>query len=120
MVKVLGYELSDCDVAEYEKAPKLVVNKWDSGKYYTLSPEYNRHQMFYDSLFRSNEYPYYDRDDLQNMADEFNNDEDLNENYKHARVTAINNQINVYIREIKQDRDKLDKLRKSKNEFEVE
>lgn len=47
MVEVLGYDLSDYDVAEYEKAPKLVVKKWDGGKYYTLSPEYDKHQMFY-------------------------------------------------------------------------
>ena len=27
MAKVLGYDLSDCDMAKYEKAPKLIVKK---------------------------------------------------------------------------------------------
>lgn len=52
------------------------------------------------------------------MADEFNNDEDLNEDYKQSRVTAVNNLIGDYTKSIKEDQDKLDKFKKLKVELD--
>lgn len=120
MVKVLGYELSDYDVAEYEKTPKLVVMKWNGGQSYSLAPEYDKNQMFYNSLVRSDEHPYYDKNDLQEMADEFNNDENLDENYRQSRMIAVNNLIDDYTKSIKRDQDELDKLDKLKAKLDFE
>jgi hypothetical protein len=120
MVKVLGYELSDYDVAEYEKAPKLVVKKWSGGEYYTLSPEYDKNQMFYNSLVRSDERPYYDKNDLQEMADEFNNDENLDEDYRQSRMIAVNNLIDYYTKSIKEKQNELDKFKKLKAKLDLE
>ena len=120
MVEILGYELSDYDVVEYKKAPELVVKKWDGGKYYTLCPEYDKNQMFYNSLVRSDERPYYDKHDLQEMADEFNNDEDLDEEYRQSRIIAVNNVIDDYTKSIKEGQSKLDKFKKLKVELDLE
>lgn len=131
MVEILGYKFPDYMVAEYKRVPKLIVEKtviegWGGKRcYYTLLPKYCRNQLSYVSLLRSNEHSYYDKDDLQNdkndlqdMANEFNNNKSLNKVYKQSRMIAVNNLINDYTKDIKEYQEKLDKIKKLKAELD--
>ena len=75
--------------------------------------------MFYHVLVYSDDSPYYGKHDLQKMADEFNDDEDLNEEYRQSRMVAINDLIDYYTKDIKEDQSKLDKFKKLKAELDL-
>lgn len=113
MADVLGYNLSNYDLVKYDKAPKMVVNKWNDGSL-SLAPEYEKDQMFYSSVASTDDSPYLDRNDLEGMAEDFNNDPDLEEEYKDSRYKAVNDLIEYNTNCIKDKEKELHNLKELK------
>jgi len=108
MAKVLGYDISDFDLVKYENIPTMRVMYWSSDNSYSLAPKWSPRQTMYDSIFSTDDG--YSKEDLQDMADEFNNDYDLAGEYNKARLLAFNSLIIYNKNKIKEGKEDLDKL----------
>lgn len=118
MVKVLGLEFSNYDLADHEEVPTLVVKTWNDYSI-TLAPEFDKNQMFYPHVATSEDtqYRWYDKSDFQDMADEFNNDPDVQVEWKMARRTALKNLIDYLKKNIEEDKQNEKKYSEMLNEM---
>ena len=108
MTKLLGYHISDYDLVKNENIPTMKVKYWSSDNSYSLAPEWDKKQMMYSSVSSTDEG--YDRGDLQDMADSFNNYDNLPEEYKEARKQAVEHLIEYNRNKIKESKEELVKL----------
>lgn len=108
MTKVLEYDISDYDLVENENVPVMKVEHWSTDNSYSLAPEWSGDQIMYSSVLSTDEG--YTKEDLQDMADDFNNDDTLSDEYKKARKQAVDELIEYNKRKIKDSKEELAKL----------
>lgn len=115
MTKLLGFDLSDYDLVKYENIPTMQVKYWSSDNSYSLAPEWNARQMMYSSVLSTDDG--YSKEDLQDIADEFNKDSNLAEEYNKARLLAFNSLIEYNRNKIKEAKEDLFNLIKERDEL---
>lgn len=115
MTKLLGFNLSDYDLVKYKNIPTMQVKYWSSDNSYSLAPEWSGDQMMYSSVFSTDDG--YSKDDLQDMADEFNSNPDLVDEYNEARLLAFNSLIEYNRNKIKEAKEDLFNLIKEREEL---
>lgn len=108
MTKLLGFNLSDYDLVKYENIPTMQVKYWSSDNSYSLAPEWSARQMMYSSVLSTDDG--YSKEDLQDIADEFNNNSALVEEYNKARLLAVNSLISYNKKKIKESKVELTRL----------
>ena len=108
MTELLGFEFSDYDLVKHENIPTMKVMHWSSDGSYSLAPECDKEQRMYDSVLSTDDG--YTKDDLQDMADDFNNYDNLTDEYKKVRQQAVPYLININKREIEKSKKELSKL----------
>lgn len=115
MTKLLGFNLSDYDLVKYENIPTMQVKYWSSDNSYSLAPEWSARQMMYSSVLYTDDG--YSKEDLQDMADEFNNNPDLVDEYNEARLLAFNSLIEYNRNKIKEAKEDLFNLINERDEL---
>lgn len=115
MTKLLGFNLSDYDLVKYENIPTMQVKHWSSDNSYSLAPEWSARQMMYSSVLSTDDG--YSKEDLQDIADEFNNNSALVEEYNKSRLLAVNSLIEYNRNKIKEAKEDLFNLIKERDEL---
>jgi len=115
MTKLLGFDLSDYDLVKYENIPTMKVKHWSSDNSYSLAPEWSARQMMYSSVLSTDDG--YSKEDLQDIADEFNNNSALVEEYNKSRLLAVNSLIEYNRNKIKEAKEDLFNLIKERDEL---
>ena len=108
MTKLLEYDISDYDLVENENVPTMKVKHWGSDNSYSLAPEWSKEQRGYSSVLSTDDG--YTKENLQDMADDFNNYDTLSDEYKEARQQAVDKLIEYNKREIEESKEELTKL----------
>lgn len=108
MTKLLEYDISNYDLVENRNIPTMKVKHWSSDNSYSLSPEWSREQRVYSSILSTDDG--YTKEDLQDMADAFNNYDNLPKEYKKARQQAVEHLIKYNKSEIEESKEELVKL----------
>lgn len=108
MTKLRGFTFSVYDLVENENIPTMKVMYWSSDNSYSLAPQWSKKQTMYDSFESTNDG--YDREYLQELADDFNNYDKLPEEYEEARKLAVEHLIKYNKSEIKERNEDLAKL----------
>lgn len=115
MVKLLGFNIYDYDLVKYENIPTMQVKHWSSDNSYSLAPEWSARQTMYSSVLSTDDG--YSKEDLQDIADEFNNDSALVAEYNKARLLAFNSLIEYNRNKIKEAKEDLFNLIKERDEL---
>lgn len=115
MTKLLGFNLSDYDLVKYKNIPIMQVKYWSSDNSYSLAPEWSARQMMYSSVLSTDDG--YSKEDLQDMADEFNSNPDLVDEYNESRLLAFNSLIEYNRNKIKEAKEDLFNLIKERDEL---
>jgi len=115
MTKLLDFKFSDYDLVKNENIPTMKVKYWSSDNSYSLAPEWSGDQMMYSSVFSTDDG--YSKEDLQDMADEFNHDSDLVDEYNKARLLAFSSLIEYNRNKIKEGKEALFNLIKERDEL---
>lgn len=125
-MEILGYEFSSFDLVKYQNSPKLIVKHWvnfdGSEPKIALNAQFSSDQFFFKDLASTEEHAFnwYSEQDFQELADDFNNDEDLSTLWRNARREAFIDLIGFYKRQMREAEEIIPKYEKKLKKLDSE